>query len=153
MTSGEEQKQRLELRTLRQRIAQADRSVEVRDQRLEGLVQEVKELRKRFADVNTENEQLKKENKKLSEQLAAMTEHKDKLAGFLFKTNQGYASRGKPRQRSSLVLAPFPVASHGVCTLVCFASLGSVQASLSHFSRSGLQSKIIERAWCDYHNR
>ena len=76
------------MRELRQRIAQAQRSVEVRDRRLESFEKEVKELRKRCAGVEQENTSLKEQNKQLAEQLAAMQEHKDKLAGFLFKTNQ-----------------------------------------------------------------
>lgn len=88
MTLEEEQKQRLELRELRKRIAQADRSVTVRDRRLQSFEEEVRKLRERCVGVEQENGSLKEENKKLKEQLAAMEEHRDKLAGFLFKTNQ-----------------------------------------------------------------
>lgn len=88
MTQEEAIKLRQEMRELRQRIAQAQRGVEVRDRRLASSEEEKLELKKRCAVFEKENETLKEQNKKLAEQLAAMQEHKDKLAGFLFKTNQ-----------------------------------------------------------------
>lgn len=88
MTQEEAIKLRQEMRELCQRIAQAQRGVEVRDRRLASSEEEKLELKKRCAVFEQENETLKDEIKKLSEQLAAMQEHKNKLAGFLFKTNQ-----------------------------------------------------------------
>lgn len=88
MTQEEAIKLRQEMRELRQCIAQAQRSVEIRDRRLESFEEEIKELRKRCDGVEQENTSLKEQNKKLTKQLAAMQEHKNKLAGFLFKTNQ-----------------------------------------------------------------
>lgn len=88
MTQEEAIKLRQEMRELHQRIAQAQRGVEVRDRRLASSEEERLKLKKRCAVFEKENEALKEQNKKLAEQLAAMQEHKDKLAGFLFKTNQ-----------------------------------------------------------------
>jgi len=106
MTQEEAVKLRQEMRELRQRIAQAQRGVEIRDRRLESSEEEKLKLKERYTAVEQENESLKDEIKKLSEQLSAMQEHKDKLAGFLFKTNQrkqkelsSTDTQGNPRKK------------------------------------------------------
>lgn len=82
MTIFEElQKLRIEMRELRQKTARQERSLVQLRGRVIFLTQENKELKK-------ENIKFAKENKELKDKLDSTNNHKNKLAGMIFKTSK-----------------------------------------------------------------
>jgi transposase len=87
MTLIEEHKLRREMRSLRQRSAQTDRSCQHWKGKSEQLEQLLEEARRREKQLEQSNQQLQNEIHSLKDQIASLTVHKNKLAGMLFKTS------------------------------------------------------------------
>ena len=91
MTIQEElQKLRTEMKDLRQRTARSERSTVQ-------LTEKTKQLEDVVKDQNIKIKELEKENKELKEKLDSTNNHKNKLAGMLFKPNTEKSKSKKKR--------------------------------------------------------
>jgi len=107
MTLEEAERLRKEMRELRQQAASSARSSVAQKDRNNRLAKEAKTLGQKIRDFAEENEKLKKEVEDLKLQLAKTEEHRDKLAGMIFKKNKkldadSSVSSGEPPEKRRL---------------------------------------------------
>ena len=88
MTQEEADKIRKEVRKLRQQAAGSAHSATAQKNRNDHLIEEAKKLVGKNKALAQEIEKLKAENENLRLQLATTAEHRDKLAGMIFKSNK-----------------------------------------------------------------